>query len=181
MGRDLLRQILLVLALVVIVCCLAAWPAWAWGGEAGLQALGVAGVICLLAAAAARLVTALLKGLSSDASAAPQAIQAGIGVRMMLTLAASLPVFLTDWLPQKQFVVWLGLHYLTQLALEVFVSMRELGQNHGPIEEQPGGTGTGERAQANSTTVHSDGAQAEDSDTTHGNAAKNGQSGAKPE
>ena len=158
-----------------------AWPAWAWGGEAGLRALGLAGLICLLAAAAARLVTAALKGLSTDASAAPQAIQAGIGVRMILTLAASLPVFLTHWVPTKQFVVWLGLHYLTQLALEVFVSMRELGQNHGPIEEQPGGTGTGERAQANSTTVHAEGAQTEDSDATQGEAGSNGLSGAKPE
>ena len=134
MGRELPRQLLLVLALVVVVCALAAWPAWLWGGEEGLLALGVAGLICLLAGALARVATAALKGVSTDDSAAPQAVQAGIGVRLILTLAASLPVILTHWVPQKQFVAWLGLHYLSQMALELFVSMREVGQNHGPID-----------------------------------------------
>ena len=134
MGRELPRQLLLVLALVVGVSALAAWPAWLWGGNEGLLALGVAGLICLLAGVLARVATAALKGISTDESAAPQAVQAGIGVRLILTLAASLPVILTHWVPQKQFVAWLGLHYLSQMALELFVSMRELGQNHGPID-----------------------------------------------
>jgi len=174
MGRELTRQLLLVLALVVVVCALAAWPAWLWGGDEGLLALGVAGLICLLAGALARVATAALQGLSTDESAAPQAVQAGIGVRLLLTLGASLPVILTHWVPQRQFVAWLGLHYLSQMALELFVSMRELGQNHGPIdatqsepEDSDAKDGVAEDRDAN--------------DAVAKDAEENGIQGAKPE
>jgi len=146
MGRDLSRHLLLVFALALGVSALAALPAWAWGDQAGLRALGLAGLICSVSASAAHLAAAALRRLSTDERAGPQAVQVGIGVRLLLTLAASLPVILTHGVPQKQFVAWLGLHYLAQMALELFVSMRELGQNHGPIEEPPGEAGPEGRA-----------------------------------
>lgn len=128
MGRHFLQ----ILALSVGFTLLAAWPAYAWGGTAGLAALGTAAGICLFGALVGAAVGQLFRRLDPGEDAGPKAVQAAIGMRMMVTLAASLPVLLVKPFPQVQFVVWLAANYLLHLFLEVFVSLRDLGQNARP-------------------------------------------------
>jgi len=120
------------LSVTVLVTAAAAWPAHAWAGRAGLQALGLAAAICLLGALFGRIAAIAIAGLDPGPEAGPHGVQVGILVRLMTTLAMTLPVVLMEPVPPVPFAAWLGLHYLAQLALEVFVSLRELGQNHGP-------------------------------------------------
>jgi hypothetical protein len=134
-GRYLPQAILLT-ALVTGLC---AWPAHAWGGRLGLVALGVAGAMALTGAVVAHLVGRLLERMGTGPEAGAQGAQAAIAVRMVLTLGMSLPVFILEPVPPMQFAAWLGAHYLVQMVLEVFVSVRELSQNHAP-------TGTTARA-----------------------------------
>jgi hypothetical protein len=109
-----------------------AWPAWAWNGELGLRMLAVAGGLAALGAALGQLAQVVLGRLLSGPSADLAAVQAGMGVRLLATAGMALPLFFTDAYPATPFTVWLGLHYLAQLVLEVFVSVRTLGQNPGP-------------------------------------------------
>ncbi len=138
MGRYLPKAILLA-ALVTGLC---AWPANAWGGQPGLIALGIAGAIALTGAVVAHLVGRLMERLGTGPEAGAQGAQAAIAVRMLLTLGMSLPVFILEPVPPMQFAAWLGAHYLVQMVLEVFVSVKELSQNHAPTgtparESQP--------------------------------------------
>ena len=115
-------------ALLVIVVL------WRWraGATDGLIALGIAGGLCLLGAALAHLVGRLVERLGAGPEAGAQGAQLAIAVRMLLTLAMSLPFFLIDIVPTLPFGIALVAHYLAQMALEVFVSLRELSQNPTP-------------------------------------------------
>jgi len=129
------RQILQMLGLSLGLFALCAWPAHLWGGGEGLAALGAAAGICFLGAVVARGAGELLRRLDPGEDAGPRAVQASIGVRMLVTLVASMPILLIQPFPQIQFVVWLATNYLLHLGLEVFVSLRHLGQNHAPSEQ----------------------------------------------
>lgn len=126
------RRALASLLLAVLVTAACAWPAHAWAGAAGLQALLLAAAVCALGALGGHGVGALVRGVDPSPQAAPRATQASMAARLFLTLGLSLPVFLAGLAAKRPFAVWLGVHYLSQLALEVFASLRELGQNRGP-------------------------------------------------
>ncbi len=132
MGPSTRRYLLLAFLLTVLVTAALAWPAHAWKGREGQLGLGLAGLICLIGAAAGRGIGSLMRGVSAGDDQAAQATQAAIGARLILTLALSLPVFVVKPVPMMPFAIWLGVHYLAQVVLEVFVSLRELGQNHRP-------------------------------------------------
>jgi hypothetical protein len=145
--RDVLRHLLHVLAVAVAVSALAAWPAWLWGADTGLLALGLAAGVCLIGAVLGRVVLGLMLRLNDSPEGTSAAIQAAIGVRLLGTLVLCLPVVLAKWVPNLQLAVWLVLHYVAQLVLELFVLLRELGQNPAngsapPDAGPPGGDGT---------------------------------------
>ena len=127
------RYLFLAALLAVLVTALLAWPYDAWIGDAWLPTLALAGGICLIGALAGRLAGRLLVGLNPAPDEAPKATQLAVAVRLILTLFLVLPAVLLRWVPGMPFVVALGVHYLAQMALEVFVALRELRQNHGPI------------------------------------------------
>ena len=126
------RYLLLATLLAVLVTALLAWPFDAWIGDAWLPTLALAGGLCLIGAFAGRAVAVLLVGLNPAPEEAPKATQMATAVRLLLTLFLVLPAILMKWVPGMPFVVALGVHYLAQMALEVFVALRELRQNHGP-------------------------------------------------
>ena len=128
MAHYLLKALLL----AVLVTAALAWPFHAWMGSEGLIALAVAGALCLVGAAVAHLVGGLFERLGAGPEAGAQGAQIAIAVRMLLTLAMSLPFFLIDLFPTLVFGIALVAHYLAQMALEVFVSLRELSQNPTP-------------------------------------------------
>lgn len=134
MGRPLSQQILQVFLLSLAGFLVFAAPAWFWTGAEGLAALGVAAGICFLGAAIGRLIAQLLERLDPAEDAGPRAVQAATAVRVVVTLMATLPVFLLKPFPMLPFVVWLAANYVVHLALEVFVSLRHLGQNAAPSE-----------------------------------------------
>ncbi len=158
------RYLLRALLLAVLVSAALAWPAHAWQAEAGLAALGAAAGVCLLGAAFARVAAGAIGGLDPSPESAALAVQAGIGARLFLTLAIAVPVLVLEPFPRIPFAVFLGVHYLAQLGLEVFVSVRELSQNHGPTgrparASQPeGGPPTGSLA-TNSEDAEADSAE----------------------
>lgn len=126
------RYLLLATLLAVLATALLAWPYEQWVGDAWLATLGLAGGFCLLGAAAGRLAGVLLVGLDPAPEEAPKATQLAVAVRLLLTLFLVFPAIVWRWVPGMPFVVALGVHYLSQSALEVFVALRELRQNHGP-------------------------------------------------
>jgi hypothetical protein len=130
--RETARAVLVPLAIALAVGAALAWPAWAWGGREGLAALGVAAAIGWLGAAVGHALRAWLARRLSGPGAAVSAVQAGMAARVLLTAFLALPFFLLDVFARVPFATWLVLHYLAQLVLEVFVSVRELGQNPGP-------------------------------------------------
>ena len=132
MGPSSRRYLLLALLLAVLVTGVLAWPAHAWKGGDGLLGLALAGLICMLGAVGGHLVGGLMRATNPAADAAPQATQAATGARLVLTLLLSIPVFVGKPVGTMPFAIALGIHYLAQMALEVFVSLRELGQNHRP-------------------------------------------------
>ena len=52
--------------------------------------------------------------------------------RLLATLFLTVPVMFFKPVPMPPFAAFLVVHYVAQLVLEVFVSLRELGQNHDP-------------------------------------------------
>ncbi len=134
MGPSTRRYLLLAFGLALLVTAALAWPAHAWKGGEGLLGLGLAGLICLFGAAAGRAVGGLVQATGPAEDQAPQATQVAVGARLVLTLLLSLPVFILKPVDTMPFSIWLGVHYLAQMVLEVFVSLRELSQNHGPTE-----------------------------------------------
>jgi hypothetical protein len=127
-GRYLLKAVLV----AVLLTGLCAWPAHAWGGREGLLALGLAGAITLATATLAHALGRLIERATGGPKAGVQGAQAATTVRLLLTLAVSAPVLIVEPVPAVQFGVWLAIHYLAQLALELVVSLQELSQNHGP-------------------------------------------------
>ncbi len=148
---GILRALALSLLVAVAACALAAWPANAWAGREGLQALAWAGAIGWLAAVAGHLTAHLLTGLLPGPGAAIQALQAGMGVRLLITLIGATPIFLLKLVPTLPFTAWIALHYLAQLVLEVFVSLRIVGQNPGPSAGNGGRADEGLAAQGPAT------------------------------
>lgn len=101
---------------VAAVTAVAAWPVHAWAGSAGLTALVVAAAVCLAGAALGR-VPHLFFRRGPDAIL--HASMAGLGLRLLGTLAIAAPLaFFTD-LPRLPFGVALILDYLALLVLEV--------------------------------------------------------------
>ena len=126
------RYLLLATLLAVLVTALLAWPFEVWVGDAWLATVGLAGGICLIGAAAGRVAAVLLAGLNPAPEEAPKATQAAVAVRLLVSLFLVFPAIIWKWVPGTAFVVALAVHYLAQMALEVFVALRELRQNHGP-------------------------------------------------
>jgi len=124
------RYILFAAAIAALVTAVLAWPFQVWVGDAWLPTLALAGGICLLGAVAGRVAGRLLVGLNPAPEEAPKATQLAVTVRLLLTLALVFPVILMKWVPGVAFAVALAIHYLAQMALEVFVAVRELRQNH---------------------------------------------------
>lgn len=126
------RYLLIATLLAVLVTALLAWPFEVWVGDAWFATLALAGSICLIGAAGGRLAAGLVVGLDPAPEQAPKATQLAVAVRLLLTLFLVFPAIIWKWVPGTAFVVALGAHYLSQMALEVFVAVRELRQNHGP-------------------------------------------------
>jgi len=133
------RAILLPLAVGLGTGLVLLWPAWAWNAGMGVQMLAVAGGLAALGATLGQLTHVFLGRVMQGPAAEITAVQAGMGVRLLATAGMALPLFFTDAYPNLPFTVWLAVHYLAQLVLEVFVSVRTLGQNPGP-PAQGGGT-----------------------------------------
>ncbi|MDJ0522446.1 MAG: hypothetical protein QNJ90_10290 [Planctomycetota bacterium] len=134
MAASIRRYLLLALLVTVLVTAALAWPAYAWQGSDGLLGLGLAAAICLLGAMGGRGVGGFVRVTQPGEDQAPLATQAAIAGRLVLTLILSTPVFILKPVEMMPFGIWLGVHYLAQMVLEVFVSLRELGQNRRPTE-----------------------------------------------
>lgn len=120
-------------ALLVVagVFAVAAWPAWAWAHREGLLGLGLAGALCLAGALVGHAVSRAVHRVLEGPTRGTSALNAGIGSRLLVTLALSLVVIIVEPFRLLPFAVWLLLYYVSLLALEVFVAVREFGQNPG--------------------------------------------------
>jgi hypothetical protein len=147
-GRELLRHTLQILLTAAGVCVVLAWPAHLWKGPPGWAALGLAAGVTVMGALVGRVLMLALRRMDTGPEAGPRATQAGIGGRLLATLALTLPVIVAKPVPAVPFVAFLAVQYLAQLVLEVFVSLRELGQNHGP--QDPAGGEPDQRARRDS-------------------------------
>ena len=134
---------------------LLALPAWLWTGANGLLALGTALSICWMGALVGRAVQQQVFATIEGPQRTVNAMLAGLGVRMFVTLGLALGGIVAEPFEMMPFAVWLLVGYVLLLCLEVFVALREFGQNHGPnrtddasseaSEGAPGVPETGER------------------------------------
>ncbi|MEZ6007952.1 MAG: hypothetical protein R3F05_09280 [Planctomycetota bacterium] len=117
---------------------LAAWPAKAWAGESGLQAAAL-GVGLALGGA---ILAFLPLWLGAARGAPPERLGLlalmAMGIRMLVTLMAALIVLLATDVKQGPFALGLVLGYLALMAVEVFVALREFGQNPSPLGTDSG-------------------------------------------
>ena len=123
-------------ALLVVLGCAAvlAWPAWAWDGSDGLLGLGLAGALCFVGALAGQGVVRAVYRVVEGPTRGITALNAGIGSRLLVTLALSLVVLILEPFRLLPFAVWLLAYYVSLLCLEVFVAVREFGQNPGSTQ-----------------------------------------------
>jgi hypothetical protein len=101
---------------VAAVTAAAAWPVHAWAGERGLTALLVASAVGLVGAVLGR-VPHLVFTRGPDAIF--HASMAGLGLRLLGTLAIAAPIMMLSGLPLMPFALGLVLAYFSLLILEV--------------------------------------------------------------
>ncbi len=129
-----LRALSLVTLSAALAFGLVAWPARAFFGAAGpgAAALGVG-----IAWVGAVLGLVPLLGMARGADADERrgiAFLAASGVRLFVTLGGALAVLLGSDVPTAPFATGITAGYFALLATEVFVVLRESGQNPGPLE-----------------------------------------------
>lgn len=106
------------------------WP------QGGPTALTYAGGLGFLAAwVGHRAGEAVVRRVDTP-SASLTAHLVGMGVRMLLTLVAALVVVVSGRVEKFPFGIAISVVYLSLLALEVFVSLRAVGQNHAPQDRE---------------------------------------------
>lgn len=101
---------------VAAVTAAAAWPVHAWAGERGLTALLVAAAVCLVGAVLGRVPHLFFR---KGPDAVLHAAMAGLGLRLLGTLALAMPLAFFTGLPRAPFALGLLLTYFPLLALEV--------------------------------------------------------------
>ena len=110
-------------ACLVGAAALGAYPTWVAAGEAGFVAMAVAAGIAILGAVVGHLPT--LRTASAPAEARVQAALLGIMARLLLTGAAVFAFVRTDAVPARlPFLLWVGIDYMTLLALETATVVR---------------------------------------------------------
>ena len=114
--KSFLPPLLKALALVAALVAAAAWPAHALWGGMGLLAFAVAAGASLVGFALGRLPHLLL---TQGSDALFHAALAGLGARLLGTLAIAAPLMILSGLPLTPFAVGLLLSYLALLVLEV--------------------------------------------------------------
>lgn len=102
--------------LVAAITAVAAWPVRAWEGDEGLTAVLLAGAVSLVGAVLGRLPHLFFR---SGPDAIFHASMAGLGLRLLGTLAIAAPIMMLSGLPLMPFALGLVLSYLSLLVLEV--------------------------------------------------------------
>mgnify|MGYP001821773971 CR=1 FL=1 len=100
---------------VAAVTAVAAWPVHAWAGDQGLTALLIASAVGLAGAVLGRLPHLFFSG----PDAIFHASMAGLGLRLLGTLAIAAPLMMLSGLPLMPFALGLVLAYFALLVLEV--------------------------------------------------------------
>jgi len=100
---------------VAAVTAAAAWPVHAWAGDEGLTALLIASAVGLVGAVLGHLPHFFFRG----PDAVFHASMAGLGVRLLGTLAIAAPIMMLSGLPLLPFALGLVLAYFSLLILEV--------------------------------------------------------------
>ena len=102
--------------LVAAVTAAAAWPVRAWAGDEGLTALLIASAVSLAGALLGRLPHLFFR---RGPDAIFHASMAGLGLRLLGTLAIAAPIMMLSGLPLMPFALGLVLAYFALLVLEV--------------------------------------------------------------
>lgn len=120
--------------LVCLAVSAALWvPFGAWWPDGGQAALLAAAGACAATAIAAHAIAALARRRIQDPAEMVNAHLIGLMARMFLTLTVALIVMRTKVVPKAPFAIAISSLYALLLALEVFVTLRALRQNHRPV------------------------------------------------
>ena len=109
-------------ALVALgVSCAGAYPSWRLGGREGLEAMALAGVICVVVAVTS--LVPVVVAVVRQADWLGQACLAGTTVRMLVTVAAGVVCYVVMRPATFAYAMWMVVFYLVLLAWEtVWVS-----------------------------------------------------------
>ena len=127
-----LRYAVLATALAAVLYLALRWPSRALGGPDAVRSLGCAVGIAWAGTLLGRLLEALVltKRAHDDARAVQGAMAGTIG-RLFSTLGMLVGVIAIEPFPLLAFGLQAGIAYVSLLALEVFVNLRDFGQNPG--------------------------------------------------
>lgn len=129
---SMMRYAVLATALAAVLYLALRWPSRALGGPDAIRSLGCAVGIAWVGTLAGRLLEALVlhKRKHDDARAVQGAMAGTIG-RLFTTLGMLVGVIAIEPFPLLAFGLQAGIAYVSLLALEVFVNLRDFGQNPG--------------------------------------------------
>lgn len=135
-----LGYLLRTLGVAVLAGALGAWPAWALAGVRGLWGLAVGVGVALLGALLGHLPRLFFR---RGPDAVLHAALAGVGIRLLATLALALVAIFSFPFPREAVAMGLVLAYLSLLAIEVrdlvVLGRREIHRPAGgPREEADG-------------------------------------------
>jgi hypothetical protein len=113
-GARWLILTLVAAAAVAVSSGIGILPTYRMAGPAAAIAMGVAAVVVWAVSAAGAIPVALWR--ESDPRAVLLAVQLGMGVRFVLTLAVAVALALGTTLPRTPLLLWIGIHYVVVLT-----------------------------------------------------------------
>ncbi len=131
-GHTYIRLIMASLGAALLILAIGYYPTLRCAGPAGIRSM-LAGIAVSLVAGC---VGAIPIGLAGDADPAKraQSILGATAIRFVMALALTLIVIFAGWTQRGVFVVWVGIAYLTMLAIDTFYAVHVVGRQR---EKQP--------------------------------------------
>lgn len=111
-------------------------PFGSWWPEGGQKAVLLAIGSCWVTAILAHALAGRMRRGARDGQEMVNAQLAGLTIRMLLTLVAALVIMRLKVVPTMPFSIAISAGYTLLLALELFVTLRAVRQNHPPEDQE---------------------------------------------
>ncbi|MDJ0520715.1 MAG: hypothetical protein QNJ90_01430 [Planctomycetota bacterium] len=119
MRMQTLVQIFKSLGVALLVAGILFGAAIGWDADGGIRALWLATGLAFFATAVGLVIAAALRDARARPDGAPTAFRVGLGVSWLLMLLFSAPFLLSSFVTPLPYLIWLVLHAVGQLVLQM--------------------------------------------------------------